>query len=63
MLYSTWDDEERRQNSPKSETIAGHLCIGVVEVIVTQSSPRVEDVDLKTSGIRRIFVTVKSHGH
>jgi len=49
-----------KEESPKSECIAGDLCIYVVKTITTHSSPRVIVEDLKTSGIVWSVVTSKS---
>jgi len=49
--------------SPKSEHIAGDLCVCVVKAIITHSSPDTVVVDFKTSGIKRSVITGESHRH
>jgi len=50
-------------NIPKSQHVAGDLCVVVVKIVITHSSPCVVVVDLKTSRIGRSVVTSKSHLH
>jgi len=49
------------QTLPKSEHIAGDVCISVVKTVITHSSPGVVVVDLKTSSIRWSVVTSESN--
>ena len=54
---------ETNTNSRKSEHKASDLCVIVVKVVTTHSSPSVVVVDLKTSSIGWSVITSKSHRH
>jgi len=57
------DDHLFAKMLPKSEHVAGNVCVAVVKRITTHSSPGVVVVDFKTSGIRWSAVTSKSNRH
>ena len=51
------------KNLPKSQHIAGDLCVVVVKTASTHSSPCAVVVDLQTSRVRHCVVTSKSRRH
>jgi len=56
-------DNENKILLPESKHVAGDLCVIVVKVITTHSSPDTSEVDFQSSSVRWSVVTGQSNSH
>jgi len=61
--YNWYAGIKHKKTLPKSEHMTCDVCVCVVKTVITNRSPGVVVVDLKTSSIRQSVVTSKSNRH